>query len=239
MMRGEAARPAAEQQSRIAVLFSGGKDSTWTVHRAKEEWYNVVALVSLVSKNADSYMFQSVNLRWAPLLAEALGIRIVVKETAGRKEEELGDLEAALRELKPRIDCVGAGALASKYQYERVAAICKKLQLAVFAPAWQMDPERYWEQLLAAGFRVVLTKVACAGLGREWLGREIDREALEELKALSKKHRFHLGGEGGEFESIVLDSPVHQKRVRVEEARAEWHGDWGQWVIERAVLEKK
>ena len=228
-----------EMPLQVAVLFSGGKDSTWTVHEVKRMEHEVVTLVSLLSRNPDSYMFQSVNLRWAPLLAEAMALPIVVRETAGRKEEELADLEAVLRELKPRIEAVGAGALASRYQYERVGAICKRLGLAVFAPEWQSDPEGYWEQLLAAKFRVILTKVACAGLGKEWLGREIDRAALAELTALSKKHRFHLGGEGGEFESFVLDCPLYKKRVKVEKARKEWHGDWGQYVIERAELAER
>ncbi len=224
---------------KIAALFSGGKDSTWAVHKAIEAGHEIVTLVSLLSKNPDSYMFQSVNLKWAPLLAEAMGLPIVLRETQGREEEELADLEAVLRELRPRIEGVSAGALASKYQYNRVRRICERLGLAVFAPAWQRDPEEYWEELLAAGFRIVLTKVACAGLGREWLGREVDGAALAELKALAKKHRFHLGGEGGEFESLVVDCPLYKRRVNITAARTEWHQDWGQYVIEQAALAER
>ena len=62
---------------------------------------------------------------------------------------------------------------------------------------------------------------------------------VEELKALARKHRFHHGGEGGEFESFVLDCPLYKKRVKVEKARKEWHGDWGQYVIERAELAER
>lgn len=223
---------------KLAALFSGGKDSTWAIYAAQQAGHEIVTLLSLVSRNPHSYMFQRVNLELAPLLAKAMQLPIIMRETAGEKEAELMDLESALREIAPRVDGVSAGALASNYQYDRVAAICKKLGLEVWAPAWQREPEQYWRDLLAAGFRIIITKVACDGLDRSWLGREVTPAVFEELLRLSKKHRFHLGGEGGEFESLVLDCPMYRKRVRIESARTEWQGDSGQYLID-AVLEDK
>jgi len=81
--------------------------------------------------------------------------------------------------------------------------------------------------------------VACEGLGREWLGRVIDSRALKELEKLSNKHRFHLAGEGGEFESLVLDAPFFRKRLVVKKAKSKWQGDSGYyWVKEAGLVDK-
>ena len=47
---------------RLAALFSGGKDSTYAARLMELEGYDVQYLVSMRSKNPDSYMFHTVNI---------------------------------------------------------------------------------------------------------------------------------------------------------------------------------
>ena len=85
---------------RLAVLFSGGKDSTFAVHLAKQAGHNVVCLVAMQPKNDASFMYHAPNIDWTKLQAKAMNIPIVVVPTAGKKEEELNDLQSALGKLK-------------------------------------------------------------------------------------------------------------------------------------------
>lgn len=221
---------------KMAALFSGGKDSTFAAWKAVQRGDEIVSLVSFISENPDSYMFHHPNIQWTRLQAEAMGIPILHIPTKGEKEKELEDIEQALRKLKPGIRGVTVGALASEYQRFRIARICRKLGLEVFAPAWKRDPGGYWEELLGGGFRVIITKVACEGLGKEWLGREITSRNFPELRRLSQKFRFHLGFEGGEAETFVLDCPLFKKKVEVLEGEVEWDGDSGVFLIRKAAL---
>ncbi|MBU0952994.1 MAG: diphthine--ammonia ligase [Nanoarchaeota archaeon] len=223
---------------KLAALFSGGKDSTYVVHRALQDGHDVVRLISFAPKNPDSYMFHHPNIHLTNLLAQALTIPQTVVPTAGKKEHELQDLEQALRILKG-IDGVAAGALASRYQHDRVTMICKKLGLAVYAPVWQQDPEAYVRTLGDEGFVYCLTKVACEGLGKEWLGKTIDKTTIDALLALSKKFRFHPAGEGGEYESLVLDCPVFKKQLVIDDAATTWDGETGTYLVKRAHLQAK
>jgi uncharacterized protein (TIGR00290 family) len=68
----------------------------------------------------------------------------------------------------------------------------------------------------------MITAVACEGLDRHWLGRVIDKQNLKELKKLSDKYRFHLGGEGGEFETLVINCPLFKKPSKLLKADTEW-----------------
>ncbi len=87
---------------KLGVLFSGGKDSTLALHLAAEK-EQVACLITLVSRNPESYMFHTPNIEVTVLQAEALGLPMVSVETEGKKEEELADLERAIAEAKSKI----------------------------------------------------------------------------------------------------------------------------------------
>ena len=224
---------------RLAALFSGGKDSTYTIHQAREAGHDVRYLISFVSENPDSYMFHHPNIELTQLLAESMGIELLLIHTKGEKEKELLDIQKALKMVRDDIDGVAAGALASHYQYDRVKAICDTLHLGTFTPSWQRSMDNYWEELLAHGFKIIITRVACDGLTQEWLGREITPSSLQKLKSLSSKFHFHLGGEGGEFETLVLDCPLYHKGLKILHANKIWSEDTGVYNILKAELVDK
>ena len=87
---------------RLGVLFSGGKDSTLALHLAAEK-EEVACLITVVSKNKESYMFHTPNIDVTALQAEALGLPLVSVVTEGKKEEELADLEKAIAEAQRQI----------------------------------------------------------------------------------------------------------------------------------------
>ena len=224
---------------KVAALFSGGKDSCLAVQRTLERGWVVTRLVSIISRNPESYMFHYPNIQLTEMQARAAGIKLVKRASEGVEEEELRDLEEVLGTLTREISGVVVGALASRYQRDRVAAVCRRLGLSMEAPLWGEDPGKLWREALEKGFRIMIVGVACEGLGREWLGRVIDSKALGELERLSRKHKFHLAGEGGEFESLVLDAPFFRKRLVVKKAEKEWQGDSGYyWIKEAGLVDK-
>ncbi|MEM2146720.1 MAG: hypothetical protein QW279_15260, partial [Candidatus Jordarchaeaceae archaeon] len=83
----------------VAVLISGGKDSSLALHRAILSNYNVKFLVSMIPRRPDSWMFHYPNIRLTNLFAEAVGIPLLCAETSGIKEKELEDLESLLANL--------------------------------------------------------------------------------------------------------------------------------------------
>ena len=203
---------------KAGILFSGGKDSVYTAAQALKEGHDVVCLINLTSENTASYMFHSVNNHIVKQQAEALGIPLLNFTTKGEKEKELADLKNAILEAKKKfgIEMVGAGALASQYQYERVGKIAAELGLKVFAPLWKKDEEKLLRQIVNAGFKVMIVAIAAEGTAKEWLGRFIDSARIDELVKLNKKYGSHIMGEGGEYESLVVDGPIFRKKLVVK-----------------------
>jgi len=202
---------------KLGVLFSGGKDSCLALFLAEKRNNEISCLISIESENQDSYMFHTPSIKQVKKQAEALNIPLVFRKTKGEKETELRDLEKAIKEAKImyKIEGIVTGAVASSYQKSRIKKICDNLNLKCINPLWNRNPEDYWNVLLKNKFKIIIVGVAADGLGKEWLGREIDQKNFEELKRLSQKFNFHLGFEGGEAETFVLYCPLFKRELKI------------------------
>ncbi|MEM3116770.1 MAG: diphthine--ammonia ligase, partial [Candidatus Pacearchaeota archaeon] len=195
---------------KIGVLYSGGKDSTLATWLAKKAGYKIECLITLCSKNPDSFMFHTPSISKTKLQAELMDIPILIKETNGVKEEELNDLKEILLEAikKYKIRGVVTGAIESVYQTTRIQKICNQLGIECFNPLWQRDQIEILEELIREKFRVVVIAVSAYPLNGSWLGREIDNKFLEDIKKIHSKYQINPAGEGGEFETFVIDCPL-------------------------------
>ncbi len=220
----------------LACLFSGGKDSTLALHKVYETGKKTDLLITMKPKNDFSYMFHKPNLEYTRLQAEALGIRQVFAETKGEKEEELKDLEKAL--VDNGVTELITGAVASRYQGDRVNAMCARLNIKHLAPLWGIDPLKELNEL-ADNFKAIITQVSAEGLDESFLGRIIDKEMIEKLLRIHEKYRINLLFEGGEAESFVLDAPLFSKKIEIRSASKIVEGTVGRYVIEKAILTDK
>ena len=248
---------------RVAVLSSGGKDSTYASWWAIMQGWDVRALVTVHVTSEDSMMFQLQNTSLAGLQAHSIGTSWLPVLSKGVEEIEIEELENAIRgksdvslaferiqqdtkiiDFPPdltlqseslNVDALVVGALRSDYQKTRIERMCEKLDLISYCPLWHHNPDSHMKSLIEHGFDVRLVSVSTDGLGEEWLGKQINPQSLEELSVISREFRFNLDGEGGEFETIVLDAPHMAKRIEVS-GHSDWKGNRGTWVLDSAKL---
>jgi len=219
---------------RVAVLISGGKDSALALHRALEQGHEVVSLVTMVPKREDSWMFHYPNVHLTELFAEAAGIPLLKEATSGIKEKELADLNRVLETL--RIDGVVSGAIASKYQKQRIDKACDELGLQSITPLWKENPLILLKELVDQGFKAIIIGVYAYGFNKDWLGREIDEGTIDDLLTLNQKHGISIVGEGGEYETLVVDAPFFTRRIDLVEAKKVWENQGGCLYVKRARL---
>ena len=224
----------------VAVLFSGGKDSTMAVYAALEAGDDVKYLLSVKSRNDESYMFHVPNIHLTDLLGEALDIPVMSVESDGVKEEELEDLNGAFITLKDRgIEAVYTGALYSVYQKSRIERLGSEVGLKIISPYWHVDEVEYMRRIVSLGFKIIISGVAAWGFDESWLGREIDDECIDELIMLNEKYHVDVAFEGGEAETLAVDGPIFKRKVKILKYKKKWHLDNGLFIIEDAVLEEK
>jgi diphthine-ammonia ligase len=225
---------------RLGALFSGGKDSTLALHIAAEK-EDIVCLITVFSKNKESYMFHTPNIDITELQAKALQLPIVSIVTDGKKEEELADLEKIILQAKKKfqLDGIVTGAVESVYQSTRIKRICDKLQLSCINPLWRTDQNKLLETLLDKKFIVIISGIFAYPLDEKWLGKQIDRQIIAKLVELQKRFGISPSGEGGEIETTVLDAPMFTSRIEVIESDIEARGNSGVYIIKEARLTPK
>lgn len=226
---------------KVAVLYSGGKDSNLAAYRMSQAGHNIVALITAVPIRTDSYMFHHPNVEHARVQAECMGIRWERLQVSGEKEVEVRELQSHIESIKERLhfEALCTGAIASRYQRGRVASICNELGLAELSPLWGEPEESLLGELLDLGFEVYFSSVAAEGLGRSWLGARLNRDRIKSLLTLKEKYSLNASGEGGEYETFVCDSPLFKKRIKVVEAETIWARNSGTWKIKRLKTAEK
>lgn len=217
---------------KLGVLFSGGKDSCYAAYVEKNKGNDIAVLISIFSENKDSFMFHTPSIKQVKKQAEAMEIPLMTGKTKGKKEEELEDLEKAIKKAKEKYKIQGiiTGALHSEYQASRIQKICDNLNIKCINPLWHKNEIEYLNELIKNNFEIIITGIAAYPLDESWLGRKIDKKFIEDAKKLNEKYKIHVAGEGGEFETFVVNCPLFKKRLRIISKKIE--GEKNSWKME-------
>jgi len=222
---------------RVAALVTGGKDSALALYRALKLGYEVNFLVTMLPRREDSWMFHFPNIHLTDLFAKAVEIPLVKAETVGTKETELEDLKNLLATLD--IEGIVSGAISSRYQKGRIDKICKELNLKSVAPLWKDDPIQLLKEIINLKFEVIIVGVYAYGFDQTWLGRKMDSTTLNSLIELNKRYQISPVGEGGEYETLVLDGPFFKKRIQLLRVEKIWEDQSGYMLVKEAKLVDK
>jgi len=222
---------------RVAALVTSGKDSALALFRFLRIGHDVKYLATMLPQREDSWMFHFPNIHLTDLFAEAVGIPLVKAPTSGVKEAEVQDLKQLLAQLD--IEAVVSGAISSQYQKQRIDTVCRELRLEHIAPLWREDPLELLEEIVRSGIEALIVGVYAYGFDQTWLGRKIDRRAIQDLVELKKRFHISIVGEGGEYETLVLDAPFFKKRIELVEAKRIWERQSGYLLVKRAITVDK
>ena len=222
---------------RLASLYSGGKDSTFSLYLEEQMGHDVPYLVNIMPEDKASWIFHTPNLNVVPLMAEAMGKELITAPSTGTEEGDMEGLRNALEGLD--VDGIITGAVWSDYQWDRMNLVCNDLGLKVFSPLWRKDQDMVMDAFLQSGIKAIIVGCYAEGLGQEWLGRELNAETVAELKVLRKKFGISIMGEGGEYESMTLDSPMHSHPLEIVSSEISWKRDNGTLNVTSARLRQR
>ena len=212
---------------KLASLFSGGKDSTYSIYKAKQMGHDVVCLVTIFPKSPESQLLHFPAVELTKLQAKTMKIPQIVSElNSDRTEDELRVLKTLLEKAKEdfQIDGVLHGGISSEFQKKRFENICKENDLNILTPLWKTSPKEYMNEIINSGFKFILTSVSSDGLDETWLGKIITISDLSKLSELSDKYGFNLNFEGGEAETFVVDCPLYSHPIQITKSKKIWDG---------------
>jgi diphthine-ammonia ligase len=220
------------------ALVSGGKDSVYAGYLADTQGRTVDELVVLRPQDPESMMFHTPNLDLVSLQAEAWGKSYRTVDVEGR--DEAAELAALAHGISGASGWVTAGAIGSSYQWSRLLEVAGRVGRPVYTPLWRKDPGRVVREEIAAGLDIRLVHLAAEPLGPELLGRRLDLALLEEIERRSAAvRRTNVAGEGGEYETLVVDAPFFGSRLELDEVESIVGNSTSRLVVRRAHLVPK
>jgi len=225
---------------KVAALFSGGKDSTYSIYKVKQMGHDVKCLVTIFPKSSNSHLLHFSTIELTKLQSKALEIpQIISTLDSDELEEEMNVLEMLLEKAKHDFQIEGLvhGGISSEFQKKCFEKICEKINLKIITPLWKIKAKEYMNDLIDSKFKFILTSVSSGGLDETWLGKIISADDISRLDKLSNKYGFNLNFEGGEAETFVIDCPLYSHPIKIKKSNTVLDGYIGRFEIEDAHLD--
>ncbi|MGR3764323.1 Dph6-related ATP pyrophosphatase [Rossellomorea sp. NS-SX7] len=203
------------RKKKVAVCWSSGKDSCLALYRLLQENKDVVCLVSMISKKDERNHAHGIKLKILESQSEALGIPLVLVDSAGDYEESL---VAALRKLKEElgIDEAAFGSLYAEEDRKWNEQVSYKAGVEPIFPTWIPPEESHvlLKEFLSLEFTAVICRASEVHFDCTWPGRKLDWEFYEEIQ----QKNICVMGEYGEYHTFVVDGPIFKKRMQLTQA---------------------
>ncbi|MCE9618014.1 MAG: diphthine--ammonia ligase [Nitrosarchaeum sp.] len=224
---------------KLAALFSGGKDSTYSIFLAKKQGHEIKCLLSVFPKSDESHLLHHPNLQWTHLQSQSMQIpQLTIKSEFDETDNEINSLEKILIQAidEYQIEGLVHGGIQSQFQKEKFENLCDKLNLKSITPLWNRNPLEYMTELISSNFVFIITSVSSGGLDDSWLGKIITKNDVDNLYVLSQKFGFNLNFEGGEAETFVVDCSLFSHAIKIIQGKKIWDGYRGRFEIVDARL---
>jgi diphthine-ammonia ligase len=201
---------------KVAVSWSGGKDSFLACYEMLSQRHEVSCLVTFV---LDGWPSMQHPLSIMDLQSKAMGIpqKIFRLEVGRRSYRELYE-EAILDLIKnEKIEGIVTGDIhvIDVSHGHWMDTVCQSLDIEVFMPLWGLDPYKILNKQLSLGLKAIFTHVKRPWFDEEWLGKELDSDSLKDLKRLVDNFGIDPNGENGEYHTMVLDGPFFGRKIEI------------------------
>jgi len=225
---------------KVAILYSGGKDSTFVIDYARTKGWDIKYLLSIKPTRTDCFLFHYATVEHTPKLAEIMGIPHILKEcdVADPKKEA----EIVKNVVKDNmVDAVVLGGTGlQETQIRSIQDALRPLGVEAFACHAGLDHDDVMKEMVDKGYKIMITQFASLGIDKSWLGQIITKEKLKELFDNSVKFGFHCGGEGGYYDTLVVDAPFFDKKLEIKSFDINMESEYaGHLVVKELEIKSK
>ncbi|PKH10841.1 diphthine--ammonia ligase [Planomicrobium sp. MB-3u-38] len=195
-------------QKTFVMSWSGGKDSALAYYRAVLDGNVPVALLTMFEEDGSKSRSHGLPLEIMEAQAERMGLPLRIGKADWNNYEK--EFISLLKNFKSEgIDMGVYGDIDLEDHRAWVQKVSKEADIEVSHPLWGEPRRNLLEELIAEGFKAVITVVDTARMDPKFLGREFTLELIEELEALG----IDACGEEGEFHTVIVDGPIFVEAV--------------------------
>ncbi len=195
------------------VLWTGGKDSSLSLYKAKLLGYDVISLFTFMPSREE---FLAHPLKFMKYQADALGIPHHSIEVNEPFRDSYEKAIHSLRE-KYKIDVLVTGDIAEVNGHPNWIRECSRHSgTDVLTPLWGFDRLVILKELLSYKFKIIFSCVKKPWFTIDWLGKELNLNSLDQMRTISAETGLDMCGENGEYHTLVVDGPLFKKNIYIE-----------------------
>ncbi len=200
---------------RVALSWSSGKDSAWSLYLLKQDpEIEVAALITTINAEFDRVAMHAVRRELLELQAASVGVplwQVPLPWPCSNDQYEARMRGVYERAMQEGLQAIAFGDLfladIRRYREKQVAGS----GLEPIFPVWDMPTPKLAKDMIAAGLRAKITCVNPKVLAREFAGRDFDSRFLAELPS-----GIDPCGENGEFHTFVHAGPMFSWGIPVQ-----------------------
>ncbi|MFC2067805.1 diphthine--ammonia ligase [Chloroflexota bacterium] len=198
------------------VSWSGGKDCCLAFYKAITAGLNIRYLANMLTKDGTHSRTHGLSADILQLQSQAIGIPLLQRQaTWDTYEDEFKKLLGSLKQEEISNGIFGDIDLDEHREW--VERICVTAGITPHLPLWGRRQDEILSDFIFLGFEAVVVATRADLLGEEWLGRKIDLDFINQLTEFPKTNNITLCGEAGEYHTLVVDGPIFQKRLEIQE----------------------
>ncbi|PGS55377.1 diphthine--ammonia ligase [Bacillus sp. AFS041924] len=203
------------ENRKVAVSWSGGKDCCLALDLLIKNKYEVACLISMVSKKDERNHAHGTPLNFLQMQADALGIPLIMIDSAGKYEESMVD---GLKAIKEQYDLssIAFGTLYVEEDRQWNELVAVQAGLKPIFPVWINKNEtiNLLDQWIATGYNAIICRARENIFEPTIVGKSLNKE----IKELFQSKEICVMGEGGEYHTFVIDGPLFKERLNIEDA---------------------
>lgn len=210
--------------------WSGGKDSCLACYKAMKGGYEIKHLLNFISREYKRCCFHGTQAGLINLQASLIGIPLIQKEVTADMQKYEEEFKQAVLELKTEnINEMVFGDIFLLDHINWVERVCKEINITPIEPLWNKKPEDIIEEFVDLGFKAVVVSAQADKFGQDFVGREVDKNFIKELKP----RNICPCGENGEFHTLVIDGPIFKRGIKIIESEPVLkEGFWKYWFLD-------
>ncbi len=200
------------KKTKAVVLFSGGKDSVYSLIKASEE-YEIVSILTMVDETGNVQLTDGIELNNKIIRDLAKTYPYPYEEVFVKSEKEyLKDMVSQIKQVLKRlgVSTVITGDLDHE---EGMDKVLDKEGIVVVSPAGEFFREhgaqKYIDEISKAGIQLIVSGIRGESLPQEILGKEFNKQVVN----IIKEKGLDITGEDGEFQTLVYSAPLMSKKM--------------------------
>jgi len=194
---------------KFVASYSGGKDGVFAFYRAIQHDMIPLALITTFNTEQNRSWFHGIPETILENVAESIGIPIWLIKTSSEEYEENFEKTLHSAKMQGAEVCV-FGDIDIDEHIKWCITRCENVGIEPMFPLYGHSRESVVNDFIDSGFTAYFTIIDTNKINEIFLGKQLTKEALREIKAQGAD----ICGENGEYHTFVSNGPIFKKPVK-------------------------